>query len=272
MVTKIFKPIEIYIERMEEDILRLFDECAEIVERSLRDLDDERMGEEVGMGADGTPIKRIDEAAERAAVEFFKDECEHSILSEESGLLERGGQGTIIMDPIDGTSNAILGIPFYSISLAYTPGGFSDTTVGYVKNIPTGKVYHAVKGEGSFSGNDRLNPELGEGWNFSVYMGERAHEECTRIASMSRRTRSIGSAALEICLVAKGALDLYFLRSVDKAHSLRITDIAAAALILKEAGGEVLNEELEPIDLPLDPKAREDVIALYDEKVKEVIR
>lgn len=257
---------------MEEDLLTLFDGCSKVVERELKRLDKGRMGEEVGMGADGTSVKRIDEVAEEAALEFFKDNCDYSVLSEESGLLEREGDGTIIMDPIDGTSNATLGIPFYAISLAYTPAGFSDTTVGYVKNLPAEKVYHAVKGEGSFCGDGRLRPELSNEWNFSVYMGKRAHDECSRIAAMPRRTRSIGSAALEICLVAEGALDLYFLRSVEKKHSLRITDIAAATLILREAGGEVFNEKLKPIDLPLDPAAREDVIALYDDRVKEAVK
>lgn len=268
---------------MEKEILDLFRECSEVVEERLEQMREEDYGVEKGMGADGTPMKAVDEAAEKAAIEHIQDETDMNILTEESGAVagdkgeERGEEeGTIIMDPIDGTSNASMGIPFYCISLAYTPSGFSNISLAYIKNIPTGKEYHAIKGHGSYVDGKKMSPELREergesDWNFSVYMGKKAADGNSRIASIPRRTRTLGSAALEISMVAEGIFDLYYLRTPERKRSLRPMDIAAATLILREAGGEVYDGEMKPIDMDLGPKQRKDVIALYDEEVKEKI-
>ena len=76
-------------------------------------------GEEVCMGADGTPTSQIDKVAENAALMYIqRNGIEVNILSEEIGYVDNGAEETLVMDPIDGTSNAIAGIPYYTISLA----------------------------------------------------------------------------------------------------------------------------------------------------------
>ena len=254
-----------------EEILELFRDCSDLVVDEVSKFDKIEFGKYMGMGADGTPIKAIDDKAESKAIEYFKENCDYSILSEESGLIEGSEEGTIIMDPIDGTSNAVMGIPFYGISLAFTEGSLKDTTVGYVKNIPLDIEYWGIEGKGSYVDDKELKPKLRDDWNFSVYMGKKAHPDCFRVASIPRRTRSLGSASLEICMVAEGVFDLYYLKTPDRQRSLRITDIAAATLILKEAGGMVYDGGWDELDMSLDPAERRDVIALYNEKVKEAI-
>ena len=250
---------------MKEDILSIFRGCAdEVQDEVIRSKLD--FGREVGMGADGTPIKEIDQLAEDTAVEYISEKCDCSILSEEVGMIQGDGEGTVVMDPIDGTSNAVLGIPFYSISLAYTPTDLSGVEVGYVRNLALGTEYYAIRG-----GPGRES-EIRKELNFSVYLGKEAHPDNYRVASLARRTRSLGSAALEMSMVAYGALDLYYMRTIEMRRSLRITDIAAAALILREAGGEVYDKDHEPLNMPLDPKVRSDVIAVRYPEILEVIR
>ncbi len=257
---------------MKDQILSIFIECADLVQEEVRNNLLEEFGTDVGEGADGTPIKFIDQQAEKVALDVLEKRCDCDILSEEIGLLEGDGQGTVIMDPIDGTSNSVLDIPFYAISLAYTTGTDLDgLQVGYVRNLVTGKDYRARYGDGSFTGKRRLAPKLGEDSNFSVYMGKKAHRDCKRVAFIPRRTRSLGSAALEICMVAEGALDLYFLKTPGRVRSLRITDVAAATLILREAGGEIYDGKYQPLNMSLDPKERSDVIAVYDDRVLEEV-
>lgn len=226
---------------------------------------------DVGMGADGTPTKCIDLKAEETAIEYFKNNLDHSILSEEEGIVEQDGAGFIVMDPVDGTRNSLLDIPFYCISLAFTPSDLSEVKVGYVRNLHTGTEYHAIEGEGSYKEGERLSPKSksGDENTFSVYLGERAVPESFEVASTPRRVRSLGSAALEICMVAEGTLDLYYHRTPGQRRSLRLIDIAAGALILREVGGEVYNKDLERLNMDIDPSERKDVIAIYDEGVKE---
>ncbi len=257
-----------------EELLDHFKKCAEEVDRRIKSLNSKGdKSENVGMGADGTPTKGIDREAEETAIEYFKDNTDHSILSEEKGLVEQDGDGFIIMDPVDGTTNSLLDIPFYCISLAYTPSDLSGVKVGYVRNLYTDTEYHAVKGEGSYKDGEILRPESerGEKNLFSVYLGKRAITKSFDVASKARRVRTLGSAALEICMVAEGKFDLYYHRTPQEKKSLRLIDIAAATLILREVGGEVYNKNLQRLNMSIDTSERKDVIAIYDERIKEVL-
>jgi len=257
---------------MKEEILSLLKDCADLVQNELKTYDKGRFQEDMGMGADGTPTKWIDKQAEETAIRFLQNNSDYSILSEEEGIIKGKKDGTIVIDPIDGTRNAILDIPFYCISLAYAEDDLSGTTVGYVRNLATGKEYSAIKGKGSFSGKREIKPVIREDWIFSVYMGENAHPNSAKVASIPRRTRSLGSAALEICMVADGIFDLHHHWTLDQKRSLRITDIAAAVLILREAGGEVYDRNNNPLNMRLDPTERKDVTAIYDKDILEVIK
>jgi len=224
---------------------------------------------EMGVGADGTPTKKVDQIAEETALEYLLSNTNFSILSEEAGLLEQKGDGYVIMDPIDGTNNAIFEIPFYCISLAYTPSNLLEVEVGYVRNLTSEIEYYAIKDEGSFKGDKPLNPEKSEKMTVSLYMGKNAVPESYEIPPQVRRVRSLGSAALSMCMVAEGTFDLFYHRTLDEEKSLRITDIAAATLILREVGGEVYTKNGERLNMSISPTDRKDVIAIYDKEIKE---
>ena len=89
------------------------------------------------MGADGTPTQWIDRYAEDIVLDTVAD-TKINILSEERGYIDNGGDYTLILDPIDGTRNAIHNIPFYAISLAIGKEKLGDVQYGLVRNIPTG--------------------------------------------------------------------------------------------------------------------------------------
>jgi fructose-1,6-bisphosphatase/inositol monophosphatase family enzyme len=109
---------------------------------------------------------------------------------------------------------------------------------------------------------------------FSVYLSSIASPKSFEIAKKPRRVRSLGAASLDMCSVAGGSSDLYYINVLKnvKDSRLRVVDIAASTLIVREAGGEVfdLNEEL--LDLEFNLRNRSNIIVVGDKKVLEVIR
>ena len=201
-------------------------------------------GEFIKMGADGTPTVRIDDVAEMAAFDVLRGtNIPMVVLSEESGV-ERMGDNPeyiCILDPVDGTQNAVCGIPFYSISIAiarYREGAsMNDIEFGLVMNLETGDVFEAEKGKGARFNGEKINAKderLDES-TLCVYMQNDA-EKLNRLLNGVKRVRSMGSVALELSHVAKG--DYHGL--VDLRNLLKVTDVAAGKLILEEADGVVM--------------------------------
>lgn len=230
----------------------------------------------VCMGADGTPTSRIDIAAEDAIVEVLKNDGRSMrIISEELGELILGDspEFSIVLDPLDGTYNSSVGIPFYSLSLAVSSYDLSDVKFGYVSNLALSEEYYADAGKGAYLNGKKiktsLNSELKE-LCVSVY-GYRQNVARTRkIYSSVRRVRLLGSVALELCYVASGRLDAF----VDVRRALRVTDVAAGQLILAEAGGVVTDGYGNPLRLPDNVTARVEMVAsngLVHEKLLKLL-
>lgn len=216
-----------------------------------------------GMGADGTPTKRVDTIAEREVLRVAADaKLAMNILSEEAGFVDRGEDRLLVVDPVDGTTNAYNGVPFYCVSLAVGRKRLSDVSYGLVVNIPTGDVYEARKGRGA-----TLNGRPIRGRAFhpedsvaSIVLGKRATRAGLELARRITNVRALGAAALEMSLVAQGAMDVYY----HGLGSLRCVDIAASALILDEAGGRSVDLAGKPLDMALDLVDRAAVLAVGD--------
>jgi myo-inositol-1(or 4)-monophosphatase len=162
------------------------------------------------------------------------------VLSEESGLVTFGENPEYIcvLDPLDGTHNAIHGIPFYSVSIAIARysenASLEDIGYGLVMNLKTGDVFEAGKGKGARFNGETISAEdkrLDES-TFCIYMRNDTGV-LNRLLHGVKRIRNMGSVALELCHVAKG--DYHGL--VDLRNLLKVTDVAAGKLILEEAGG-----------------------------------
>jgi len=241
--------------------------CAKAAAEAVRDLDDP--GAKVGLGYSGAPTSRLDRVAEDAILAKVDElGLAVNVLTEERGLIDRGHEDLMVCDPVDGTVNALRGIGFWGVSLAVGRGTTEGITHGLVYQPGTGDVYYAEKGKGAFLHGQRLRTRgLSEGTTlFLVYLGQSAVPVSYQVAAAGRRTRALGSASLELCMVARGAANLYYMNSKEDAR-LRIVDIAAGVLLVREAGGVVVDMERKPLDLPLTTGARTNLIAAGDEAV-----
>lgn len=231
-------------------------------------------GEVMGRGADGAPSLRIDRVAESAALRLIERErVPLDILTEEAGSIRRDGEATLVLDPIDGTHNAVRGIPFYAVSIAIGRDTLGGVEEGLVRDLVSGGTYYAAKGRGAtFNGKPiRVRPFNPDESVASIYIGTNAHADSALVAGRIRRARSLGSAALELCLVARGASDMYYLHSAVRAAELRVVDIAAGVLIVREAGGHVDDLQGRKLDMPLTLEARTNLVAYGDPRVREVL-
>ena len=230
-------------------------------------------GEELCMGADGTPTLRIDRLAEDAILDYVNQEkLKWNILSEEAGFIDNGGDRTLVIDPIDGTYNAVIGIPFYSVSLALGRSSMCDVEHAYVRNVVTGDTYQAAKGEGAkLNGRPIHVRPLAKDMVLLMYVGRHATDDTLRIMKKARRTRSLGCSSLEMALLAQGSADAFYLKSGQRERAIRVVDIAASALILREAGGEIVDLGGERLDMCFDLKERSNFLAYGDPSVKEVL-
>lgn len=236
------------------------------------------IGEVVKRGASGDITKLIDKVAEDAAVRCLQTMgFEGSILSEELGLFRIGNEDypLVVLDPIDGTTNATRGINLYSISVAISSGPrLSDVESAVVMELPSTRTFQAVRGFGSFLDGVqiRINGSLPiskalAGMDFSVKGDRGKLYEVLPVLLAVKHIRNLGSAALGLCYTACGSLDFY----LDNRSLLRVTDIASSYLILKEAGASVLDLNGNDLDCPLDLSTRVGLVAGSESICREVL-
>jgi myo-inositol-1(or 4)-monophosphatase len=225
-------------------------EMAELVEKSIRDLaGTPEGGVTVKMGADLTPTKKIDQAAEDCIISYLQDDPLCSLLvSEEAGKVKfQGNGGTIFLDPVDGTFNALAGIPFYALSIAYAEHGVVQQA--FVRNLASGETFTAEKGKYARCDNKPIRvsavSQLDE-CAMSVYGRKFDPTRMMQLGQKIRRWRLLGASALELCYIGCGRIDGF----VDLRGTLRVTDAAAGMLVCTEAGGMVSDLEGKGIRFP----------------------
>ncbi len=258
---------------MDDELKELANKIANKIYRKVRrsvSSDFYRFGKNMGLGADGTVTKFIDKLAEDVAVKYLKkSKVDVNLLSEEAGIIDNNAEYTIVLDPVDGTRNAFRGIPFYSVSVAVGKRKLSDVEYGVVKNIPNGNVFTAEKNVGAFLNNKKLVvPDVpGKQILSSLSLGKNYGPAAIDLAK-KEKVRSLGSASLEMCMVATGALDYYLVAN----DYIRVFDIAASTLILREAGGFVKNMKGKELDMLFNLEDRSSVVAACSmDLVKKII-
>lgn len=253
------------------DWLRLF-ECAawEIRERVKPLFGSEEGGKSFGRGAGGDVSKKIDLLAEEVVIKTLEESGVSCVLvSEECGVKRLGKEescGYVIMDGIDGTTNAVHGLPFVATSLAFAEGPrLKDVQLGLVMDFSNDSIFHAEKGRGAFLGEKRLKAALVTVLRDTVISFELGYQrdreqQIQRLLPIlvnSKKIRVLGSTALELCYIASGALGAF----IDLRGIARATDLAAAQLILAEAGGVSVTPAGRLIDLLLNAAATTSIIA-----------
>ena len=241
--------------------LALLRRMADAVADVIRESPHERFGDELGVGADGTATKLVDDLAEREILRILREERPGlNLLSEEAGFVDLGGDRVVVADPIDGTTNAARGLPFYCVSLAIGRRDLSDVETGLVVNLSTGDRYEAIRGGGATC-NGRPMRVAPAGKECIISVGVSRREDFTPPPGCI--LRSFGASALEMALVASGGLDAYHYAK----PILRIIDVAAATLLVREAGGVVLDRHGAELDLPLSLVPRFGLTAASDRKL-----
>ncbi|MGE5238160.1 MAG: inositol monophosphatase family protein [Chloroflexota bacterium] len=203
----------------------------------------------LGKGASGDKTFPIDKDAEDLIIGDLEALGEPlSILSEEAGSKDvRGGGLRVLIDPIDGSKNAISGVPFYCSSIAVAEGDrLEDITLAYVINLVTGDEFWAERGKGACFNGDRIHTQKDDVFYLIAYEAQNPGRDLQRIVgllSQARKTRCLGATALDLSYVAYGAVSVF----VTPAPS-RSFDFAAGWLLVREAGGVVTDLEGNTID------------------------
>lgn len=167
--------------------------------------------------------------------------------TEEDTVEQTGGEWLWIIDPLDGTTNFLHQIPVFSVSVALRKG--DETVMGIVYEINRKECFWAWKGGGAYC-NERpisvsstsLLQDAVIGTGFPYKADGRAEPHLAALAYFmknSRGIRRLGSAATDLAYVACGRFDAFF------EYSLNPWDIAAGAFLVEEAGGKVLDFDLE---------------------------
>jgi len=235
---------------MNNDFFSACSQMAGLVESSIGSLVCTREGgRTVRMGADGTPTKLIDQVAEDCIIEYLKNNPICSLLiSEEAGKVTFDGpEGTLFLDPVDGTFNAVAGIPFYALSLAYAKEGIVQKA--YVRNLSSGETFTAEKGKfAQCNGRDiRVSTVTNlDECALSVYGRKFDPSRVIHLGQKIRRWRLLGASALELCYVGCGRIDGF----IDLRGTLRVTDAAAGMLVCSEAGGKVSDMDGRKLSFP----------------------
>ena len=161
--------------------------------------------------------------------ELSKSRNKYSILSEETGEIKNSDKDNIwIVDPIDGTTNFLHGVPHFAISIALLSN--EEIVSGLIFDPIKNEMFYAEKNNGSYFNNHRIKVSK-----------KKILEECLfgtggkKEVKTNLNTRISGSAALDMAYVGAGRYDGYFQRS------LNIWDVAAGIIIVKEAGGKTNN-------------------------------
>ena len=229
----------------------------------------------VGTGAAGDKTLLADSEAESVIIESLSSTKGLGILSEEKGRI--GGNSTkylAVVDPIDGSANFGRGIPFYCTSNAIAEGPrMSDVTCGMVRNLVSGEVYYAKKGEGATKDGESLTVSTEARPQEALVTLDLCRAPESKVVKLApliskvKRQVHFGAAALEVCMLAEGLTDAF----VDVRGRMRVTDLAAAYIIAKEAGATVSTPEGSPLDPALDLDERFSFVVSGSAKLHERI-
>jgi myo-inositol-1(or 4)-monophosphatase len=236
----------------------------------------ERVRETGTRGEGGDKTLLIDKAAEdvvfRQLETLYDAGYRFTAISEERGVVGFGSEDLrVVIDPIDGSTNAKRGLPHYALSLAVADGPtMADVVFGFVQDFGPEEEWVAWRGRGAQLDGVRLDPTLGErrtsAGKLEVIGVESADprwvvQSADALADTAHRLRAIGAIAVSLCQVAAARFD-----AMASLKRCRAVDAAAAQLIVREAGGLVSFIAYDdPLAAPLDLVPRSPVIAARTE-------
>ncbi len=177
-------------------------------------------------------VTKTDKRVEEILIdELSKTKKNYSFLTEESGKIEKNDKDKIwIIDPIDGTTNFLHGIPHFAISIALKIDG--ELISGLIYDPIKNETYFAEQNNGAYFNNQRIRVSKKNDLDDCLFSSD---SNGLKFAFPILNMRNSGCAALDLAYVGSGRLDGYF------HNNINLWDIAAGLVIVKEAGG-VIND------------------------------
>ena len=181
-------------------------------------------------------VTKTDKQVEKILIEeLSKIKEKYSFITEETGTIKNKDKDNIwIIDPIDGTTNFLHGIPHFAISIALQCK--DEILSGLIFDPIKDEMFYAEKDKGAFLNNQRLRVSKKNSLDECLFA---SNYEGVKFSNLNMRYT--GCAALDLAYVASGRLDGFF------HNSINLWDVAAGALIVKEAGGIV--NDLDKFDI-----------------------
>jgi len=173
-------------------------------------------------------VTKTDKHVEKILIEeLSKIKKNYSFITEETGIIKNKDNDNIwVIDPIDGTTNFLHGIPHFAISIALLSN--DELSSSLIFDPIKDEMFFAEKDKGAFLNNHRLRVSNKNILNECLFS---SNNEGVKLSNLNMRCS--GSAALDLAYVASGRLDGYF------QNNINLWDIAAGVLMIKEAGGIV---------------------------------
>lgn len=249
----------------------------------------------ISLGAGGDISRKIDIVAENTVLNTIKsnnisptivgEECGIINLNKSSSFPNNNNDGFLIMDAVDGTTNAIRGLPFSCCSLAFANEfKLSSVIDAVVLDLFTGDIYSASKEKGSFFNNKKIHVKnedfnsiesLEDLKSLDVLIGTNVSgvpsnilNEISKVLLFSTHIRHFGANALELCYFARGFMDAY----IDIREKIRTTDMAAGYLIAKEAGGKLYSPNGQELESDLGLKTKLSFYAVSNKKIFDLLK
>ena len=175
-------------------------------------------------------VTKTDKRVERILIEeLTKSKRSYSFITEESGKILNKKKDTFwIIDPIDGTTNFLHGIPHFAISIALQNNG--EIITGLIFDPIKNEVFYAEKDNGSFFNNNRIRVSNKSNIDECLFA---TNNDGIKSLHPKLNLRNTGCAALDLAYVGCGRFDGYF------HNHINLWDIAAGKIIIEEAGGKV---------------------------------
>ena len=182
-------------------------------------------------------VSNADTKSEKIIIEeLLKAKKNYSIISEEDGSIKNKDNENIwIIDPIDGTTNFLHGIPHFCISIALK--SYGEIICGLIYDPIKDEMFYAEKNNGAYFNNQRIRVSKKKDLENCVF-ATGGNTNKSKILEANMTIRETGSAALDMAYVAAGRFDGFF------QNNLNIWDIAAGIILIKEAGGIINNIDL----------------------------
>jgi myo-inositol-1(or 4)-monophosphatase len=189
-------------------------------------------------------VSYVDRGAEEIIVSGLKDLIPEAAFHTEEATTERtSAEYTWVIDPLDGTTNFIHGVPFFAVSIALLQN--NEPIIGVVYEINQDEMFTATKGGGTHLNGDRIQVSdckkvseslIGTGFPYYDYhLIDKYLDLFKHLMQHSRGLRRPGSAATDLAYTAAGRFDSFY------EYSLSPWDVAAGILLVREAGGTVTN-------------------------------